>query len=77
MTMSLDQVLQETRGMPRQQVAEFIDRLTQELHEVPNASVEESWRLETRARMTEIITGTVQGIPEDVVSARVNHITRS
>ena len=62
--MSLEQVLKETRDMPRQQIAELIDKLTLELQETMEISVEKLWRRETQSRIAEVKNSSVQGIPE-------------
>jgi putative addiction module component (TIGR02574 family) len=72
MPMTLDQVVAETRQWPPGQVAELVDRLTTELQ--PDAEVEAAWRTETRRRVAEIESGRVEGIPGEVVSARVRQI---
>jgi hypothetical protein len=75
--MSLEQVLKETRDMPRGQVAELIDRLTLELQESVDANVEKVWRKETQLRIAQIRSGATQGIPEEVVSASINQLINS
>ena len=77
MTMSLEQVLKETRDMPRKQVAELIDRLTLELQETVDTRAESLWRKETQSRIAEVKNSSVQGIPEEVVSARINQLINS
>lgn len=75
--MSLEQVLNETRNMPRVEFAELIDRLTLELQETMDASVEKSWRKETQLRIAEIRNNSVRGIPEEVVSTHINQLINS
>jgi len=70
--MTLDQVVAETRQWPPGRVAELVDRLTTELQ--PDAEIENAWRTETRRRVAEIESGRVEGIPGEVVSARVRQI---
>ncbi|MFA6543574.1 MAG: addiction module protein [Limisphaerales bacterium] len=72
MPMTLDQVVAETRQWPPGRVAELVDRLTTELQ--PDAEIENAWRTETRRRVAEIESGRVEGIPGEVVSARVRQI---
>jgi hypothetical protein len=71
MTMSLEQVLKETRNMPRKQVAELIGRLTLELQETADSHVEKLWRQETQRRIAEVRNNSVQSIPEEVVSTHI------
>jgi putative addiction module component (TIGR02574 family) len=70
--MTLDQIVAETRQWPPSQVAELVDRLATELQ--PDAEVETAWRVETRRRVAEIESGRVEGIPGEVVSARVRQL---
>lgn len=72
MPMTLDQIVTETRQWPPGQVAELVDRLTTELQ--PDAEIESAWRVETRRRVAEIESGRVEGVPGEVVSARVRQI---
>ena len=72
MPMTLDQIVTETRQWPPGQIAELVDRLTTELQ--PDAEVEAAWRVETRRRVAEIESGRVEGIPGEIVSARIRQI---
>ncbi len=72
MPMTLDQIVEEARHLPTQQVAELVDRLSEGLHVSPG--VEEKWIAETRRRIADIEAGRVQGIPGPEVSARIRKI---
>lgn len=72
MPMTLDQIVEEARHLPTEQVMELVDRLSQELHLSPG--IEESWIAETRQRITDIQNGEVTGIPGNEVSARIAKI---
>jgi putative addiction module component (TIGR02574 family) len=74
MPITVDQIVEEARHLPREQIAELVDRLTLSLHETADPGVEEAWKKETRRRVAEIENGEVQGIPGDEVSARVRRI---
>lgn len=74
MAITVDQIIEEARGLPREQIAELVDRLTLSLHEPLEPGVEEAWKNETRRRVAEIEKGEVQGIPGDEVSARIRQI---
>ena len=74
MPMTLDQIIEEANRLPREQVAELIDRLTLELHRTIDPSLEDAWKQETRRRLTEIESGSVRGVPGDEVSARIRKI---
>ncbi|HEX4645182.1 MAG TPA: addiction module protein [Verrucomicrobiae bacterium] len=70
--MTLDQIIEEARRWPPEQVAELVSRLTQELDFTPDA--EEAWKVETRKRVAEIECGQAQGIPGETVSAEIRRI---
>jgi putative addiction module component (TIGR02574 family) len=70
--MTLDQIIEEARHLPPDQVVELMNRLTLELQVVPE--VEAEWKAETRRRIAQIENGEVQGIPGAEVSARVRKI---
>jgi len=72
MPMTLDQIVTETRQWPPGQVAELVDRLTTELQ--PDGEIEAAWRAETRRRVAEIENARVEGIPGEIVSARIRQI---
>jgi len=72
MPMTLDQIVEEARLLPTEQVAELVDRLSERLH--LNSGIEESWKAETRRRVADIEAGKVKGIPGKEVSARIRKI---
>ena len=74
MPMTIDQIIEETRRLSREQVADLVDRLTLELHQTIDPSVGDAWKQETRRRLTEIESGGVQGVPGDEVSGRIRKI---
>ena len=72
MPMTLDQIVEEARHLPTEQVMELVDRLSEGLHLSPG--IEESWKAETRRRVADIETGKVKGIPGPQVSARIRKV---
>ncbi len=74
MPMTLDQIIEEAHRLPREQVAELVDRLTLELLHSVDPSIEDAWKRETRRRLEEIESGRVQAVPGDEVSARIRKI---
>jgi putative addiction module component (TIGR02574 family) len=74
MPMTIDQIIDEARRLPREQVADLVDRLTLQLHQTIDPSVEEAWKQETRRRVAEIESGGVQGVPGDEVAGRIRKI---
>jgi putative addiction module component (TIGR02574 family) len=72
--MTLDQIFEETRQLPREQVAELVDHLTLSLHQAMEPAVENAWKCEVAQRVEEIRNGQVQGIPGEEMSARIRQI---
>jgi len=70
--MTLEQIVEEARHLPDEQVAELMDRLSQRLHLSPD--INESWKAETRRRVAEVESGKVQGISGAEVSDRIRRI---
>lgn len=74
MPMTLDQIVEEASHLPREQMAEVVDRLTSTLHTDIEPEIEDSWKQETRRRLAELENGKVQAIPGEVVSRRIQKI---
>jgi putative addiction module component (TIGR02574 family) len=74
MSMTLDQIVQEARQLPREQVAELVDRLTFELHDEPDAEHDAAWAEEVERRLAEIRSGKVKPVPGEEVMARARKI---
>ena len=72
MPMTLEQIMEETRQWPPEQVGELGGRLTEDLHRSP-PEIAEAWHAEIDRRVEEIQSGQVQGVPGDEVSARLRH----
>ena len=72
--MTLDQIVEETRRLPRQQMAELVDRLTLSLHQAMEPRVESEWREVVSGRVAEIRSGSVEGISGDEISDRIGKI---
>jgi putative addiction module component (TIGR02574 family) len=70
----MDQILEEARNWPREQVAKLVDSLTLSLQDKPDPQAEEEWKTETRRRLVELESGQVEAIPGDIVSERVRKI---
>jgi len=72
MPISLDQIVDETRELPPETVAELVDRIMVARHGEIESSVAESWKTEIDRRIAEIESGNVKGIPleESLMRAR-------
>jgi putative addiction module component (TIGR02574 family) len=76
MPMTLDQIVEETREMPSEVVAELIDRILVARHGGMEPSVAESWKTETDRRIAEIEAGKVKGVTPEENAARIQKILR-
>ena len=74
MPMRLNQIVEAASHLPREQMAEVVDRLTLTLQAGVAPEIEAAWKQETRRRLAELESGQVQPIPGDVVSARIRKI---
>jgi len=73
MPLTPDQIVEEVRRWPQEQVTELLDRLAGTLHP-QDPALEEAWKQETRQRVAEIECGAVRGIPGEEVSARIRRV---
>ena len=74
MPMTLDEIVDETRQLPPDVVAELVDRILLARHGGIEPDVEVAWRTEIHRRIDEIKSGKVQGIPVEESLARARKI---
>lgn len=74
MPMTLDQIVEETREMPSEVVAELIDRILVARHGGMEASAASAWKVETDRRIAEIESGKVKGVPLEDSLAKARKI---
>lgn len=74
MPLTLDQIVEQTRQLPPDVVAELVDRIMLARHGGIEPEVEAVWRIEIHRRIDEIKTGKVQGIPVEESLARARKI---
>ena len=74
MPMTLDQIVEETREMPGEVVAELVDRILVARHGGVDQSVATAWKAETDRRIAEIESGKVKGVPLEESFARARTI---
>ena len=74
MPMTLDQIVEETSQWPDDVVAELVDRIMVAKHGGPAPEIEAAWRPVVARRVEEIRSGKVQGVPGEVVAARIRRI---
>jgi hypothetical protein len=76
MQMTLDQIVEETCRLPRQQIAELVDKLTMSLHQAIEPGVETAWKETVAARVAEIRSGNVEGISGAEVSEQIDSLLK-
>jgi putative addiction module component (TIGR02574 family) len=74
MPMTLDQIVEETREMPGEVVAELIDRIMVARHGGVDTAVASVWKTEIDHRIAEIEAGKVKGVPLEESLARARKI---
>jgi putative addiction module component (TIGR02574 family) len=74
MPMTLDQIVEETRQLPSDVVAELIDRILLARHGGIEPEIEAAWKTEVDRRIKEIEEGKVEGIPLEESLARIRKI---
>ena len=74
MPMTLDQIVEETRQLPSDVVAELVDRILLARHGGIDPSIELAWKTEVGLRIREIEDGKVEGIPLEESLARARKI---
>lgn len=72
--MKLEQIVEETRQLPADVVAELVDRILLERHGGIEAEIEAAWKNEIDRRIEEIEAGNVEGIPVDESLARIRKL---
>jgi putative addiction module component (TIGR02574 family) len=75
MPITLDEIVEETRHWPPEQVGELVGRLTEDLH-TSDPEIEAAWKTEIDRRIEEIQSGKVKGIPAEKVLARIRKTLR-
>lgn len=74
MPITLDQIVEETRELPSETVAELIDRILIARHGGIEPQVATEWKNATDRRIAEIETGKVKGVPLEESLARARKI---
>lgn len=70
----LEQIVEETRQLPADVVAELVDRILLERYGGMEPEIEAAWKSEIDRRIEEIDSGKVEGIPVDQSLARIRKI---
>ena len=72
--MTLEEIVEETRQMPTDVVAELVDRILAERHGGIQPDIDAAGRREVHRRIEEIESGKVEGVPVDESLARMRKI---
>ena len=73
MPLTMEQIVEETRGWPAEKVGELVGLLTEDLHSM-HPAIEKEWKAEIDRRFEELQSGAVRAIPGAEVSARIRKI---
>jgi hypothetical protein len=74
MSMSVDQIVEETRSLPQDVVAEVVDRILLAMHGGQEPAQAEAWSATVQRRVAEIRSGQLEGIPGEVTAAKIRRI---
>jgi len=74
MAITLDQIVEETREMPGEVVAELVDRIMVARHGGSETSIESAWKAEIHRRIGELESGKVRGVPLEDSLARARKL---
>ena len=74
MAMTLDQIVEETRALPADVLAELVDRIYLARHGEIAPEIDAAWKTEINRRIAEIEEGKVEGIPVKESLARIRKI---
>jgi hypothetical protein len=77
MSITLDEIVEQTALLPDGVVAELIERIVVAHHGGIEPSVEAAWKVETSRRVAEIMNGQVVGIPLEESLARISRPIRA
>lgn len=72
--MTVEQIVDESRKLPPEQLPELIERITLAVHGPIDPKIEQAWTNTARRRLTELESGEVRPIPGALTSARIRTI---
>lgn len=74
MPMTVDQIVEQTRSMPQDVVAELVDRILLTMHGGQESAASSAWSDTVQRRTAEIRSGQVQGVPGAVTAEKIRQI---
>ena len=72
--MTVDEIVEETRSLPHDTVAELVDRILMAMHGGQAPAQASAWSTTIQRRVAEIRSGAVEGIPGEVTAAKIRRI---
>jgi len=73
-TITIDQIVEVTRSLPQDDVAELVDRILAANNGGQTATHEEAWSSVVHQRIADIRSGKVKGIPYEQTAAKIRKI---
>ncbi len=74
MPMTVEQIVEETRSLPQDVVAELVDRILVTMHGGQEPLQTAAWSSTIQRRIGEVQSGTVELIPGEVTAAKIRQI---
>ena len=74
MNARVDQIVEETKTWPDDQVADLFERFLAANYRLPDPELDEVWATEIQRRVKEVEDGTAQLIPAEEVMERLRRI---
>jgi putative addiction module component (TIGR02574 family) len=74
MSLTLDQIVEETRQLPADTVAELVDRIMLAKHGADDEPLSPAWRATLRRRVEDIRSGREPGLDGEEVMARARQL---
>jgi hypothetical protein len=74
MSLTLEQIVEETRKLPPGQLPELLERITLAAHGPLDPKIEQKWTATAMRRLAEMENGTVKPVPGHITSARIRKI---
>jgi putative addiction module component (TIGR02574 family) len=74
MPMTMDQIIEEARHLPYEQMEELVYRLILKLDRARTTEIAMEWKTAIHRRLNELAEGRVQAIPGGAVSQRIRQI---
>ena len=74
MSLTLDQIVEESQQWPEDVVAELVDRIMLAKHGGLSPEIDAAWRRTAQRRVAELESGQVQGVPLEETLAKARAI---